>query len=89
MLRFAAKVPHLGDMQMTTGVVNDVPALIDYDRNEFAHFPFGHELIYNDSRPVGFQTEAQTATQPLHALAWQAIPFSARVRGAYRKRAPR
>ena len=29
---------------------------------------------------------AQPATQPLHALAWQAIPYSARVRGSYRRR---
>jgi hypothetical protein len=76
-------------MQMTTGVVNDVPALIDFDRNEFALFPFGHELIYSDGRPTGFQTSVESATQPLHALTWRAIPFSARVRGSYRKRAPR
>lgn len=76
-------------MAMTTGVVNDVTALIDFDRNQFAPFPFGYELIFDDGRPSGFQTASQRVTQPLQTLPWKAIPFNARVRGSYRRRAPR
>jgi hypothetical protein len=76
-------------MTMSTGVVNDAPSLIDFDRNEFASFPFGHELIYLDGRPTGFQTNSARTTQPLELLGWQKIPFNARVRASYRRRAPR
>jgi hypothetical protein len=73
-------------MAMNLGVVNDAPALIDLDRNEFAPFPFGHELMYDAGRPTGFQTATERATQSLNQLAWQTIPFSARVREHYRRR---
>lgn len=76
-------------MQMTKGAVNGVPALIDFDRNEFADFPPDHELIFNDGQPTGFQVSSKNGTLPLHQLAWQVIPFNARVYGQQRRRAPR
>ena len=76
-------------MQMTTGAVNGEPALIDFDRNEFAPFPFGHELVFNDGRPTGFQTTSERHAQPLATLPWQGIPFNANVRGHRPRRAQR
>jgi hypothetical protein len=76
-------------MQVTRGAVDGVPSLIDFDRNQFAVFPFGHELAFSDGRPSGFQVSSKDAPLPLSQLVWQAIPFSARVREERRRRAPR
>jgi hypothetical protein len=76
-------------MQLTKGAVDGVPSLIDFDRNQFAVFPFGHELAFSDGRPSGFQASPTAATLPLSQLSWQPIPFSARVREMRQRRAPR
>ena len=38
---------------MTKGAVNGVPSLIDFDRNQFAAFPPGHELVFSDGHQRG------------------------------------
>jgi hypothetical protein len=74
---------------MTPGAINGAPSLIDLDRNEFAPFPFGHELVYVEGRPTGYLTTADRTTQTLDLLEWQKIPFNASVRTFYRRRAVR
>jgi hypothetical protein len=89
MIRFRGAGLYLGGMQMTTGAVDGVPSLIDFDRNQFAAFPPGHELLMTEGRPSGFQVASGGGALPLNQLAWLTIPFGARVYQHRPRRAPR